>query len=235
MAVIDTIRSFQPELTAIRHDLHSNPELGLEEHRTANIVAEKLQSWGIEVHRRVGQTGVVGVLRRGSGGPAIGLRADMDCLPMEEQTNLTYRSQSPGRMHACGHDGHTTMLLGAAKYLAASGSFNGTVNFIFQPGEEGAGGALAMLADGLFKRFPCDAVFAMHNRPIRHRQGTFGGRWRVLRYHDHGPRRAWRSSRGEHRPGAGRRPHHIRPAIDRRTQRVAGGYGCAECDADRRR
>jgi amidohydrolase len=165
MPVIDKIRSFQPELTAIRHDLHTHPELGLEEHRTAEIVATKLAEWGIEVHRGVGRTGVVGVLRRGTGGPSIGLRADMDCLPMEEQTNLTYRSQSPGRMHACGHDGHTTMLLGAAKYLATSGTFNGTVNFIFQPGEEGVGGALAMLDDGLFKRFPCDAIFAMHNRP----------------------------------------------------------------------
>ncbi len=165
MPVIDQIRSFQTELTAIRHDLHTNPELGLEEHRTAGIVAAKLKEWGIEVHEGVGRTGVVGVLRRGTGGPAIGLRADMDCLPMDEQTNLTYRSKNAGRMHACGHDGHTTMLLGAAKYLASSGTFNGTVNFIFQPGEEGMGGALAMLEDGLFERFPCDEIFGMHNRP----------------------------------------------------------------------
>lgn len=165
MPVIDQIRSFQTELTAIRHDLHTNPELGLEEHRTAGIVAAKLKEWGIEVHEGVGRTGVVGVLRRGTGRPAIGLRADMDCLPMDEQTNLTYRSKNAGRMHACGHDGHTTMLLGAAKYLASSGTFNGTVNFIFQPGEEGMGGALAMLEDGLFERFPCDEIFGMHNRP----------------------------------------------------------------------
>ncbi len=165
MPAIDTIRDFADELTAIRRDLHTHPELGLEERRTAEIVAKKLEEWGIEVHRGVGVTGVVGVLRRGSGKTSIGLRADMDCLPMEEQTNVAYRSRNPGRMHACGHDGHTTMLLGAAKYLATSGNFDGTVNFIFQPGEEGIGGALAMLKDGLFERFPCDSIFAMHNRP----------------------------------------------------------------------
>ena len=165
MPALDSIRAYADELTAIRRDLHTHPELGLEEHRTAEIVAKKLEEWGIEVHRGVGVTGVVGVLRRGAGKTAIGLRADMDCLPMEEQTNLAYASRSPGRMHACGHDGHTTMLLGAAKYLAESGEFDGTVNFIFQPGEEGIGGALAMLKDGLFDRFPCDAIYAMHNRP----------------------------------------------------------------------
>jgi amidohydrolase len=159
------IRGFHDELTAIRRDLHSNPELGLEEHRTAEIVAAKLKEWGIEVHRGIGKTGVVGVLKRGSGGKSIGLRADMDCLPMEEQTNLPYRSTKPGRMHACGHDGHTTMLLGAARYLAASQAFQGIVHFIFQPGEEGVGGALAMLEDGLFEKFPCDQIFALHNRP----------------------------------------------------------------------
>ncbi len=165
MSIVDAIRAYQDELTAIRQDFHANPELGLEEHRTAEIVAQKLESWGIEVHRGVGRTGVVGVLRKGSGKTAVGLRADMDCLPMDEQTNLPYRSTAPGRMHACGHDGHTTMLLGAAKYLAENGKFDGTVNFIFQPGEEGIGGALAMLEDGLFERFPCDAIYAMHNRP----------------------------------------------------------------------
>jgi amidohydrolase len=165
MPALETIRGFHDELTAIRRDLHANPELGLEEHRTAEIVAAKLAEWGIEVHRGVGKTGVVGVLKRGAGGKSIGLRADMDCLPMEEQTNLPYRSSKPGLMHACGHDGHTTMLLGAARYLAASPTFQGTVHFIFQPGEEGVGGALAMLQDGLFDRFPCDQVFALHNRP----------------------------------------------------------------------
>jgi len=165
MPALEAIRGFHDELTAIRRDLHINPELGLEEHRTAEIVATKLAEWGIEVHRGIGRTGVVGVLKRGSGGKSIGLRADMDCLPMDEQTNLPYRSSKPGLMHACGHDGHTTMLLGAARYLAASPEFQGTVHFIFQPGEEGVGGALAMLQDGLFERFPCDQVFALHNRP----------------------------------------------------------------------
>jgi hippurate hydrolase len=165
MPALEAIRGFHDELTAIRRDLHANPELGLEEHRTAEIVAAKLAEWGIEVHRGIGKTGVVGVLRRGEGGKSIGLRADMDCLPMDEQTNLPYRSTKPGVMHACGHDGHTTMLLGAARYLAASPTFQGTVHFIFQPGEEGVGGALAMLQDGLFERFPCDQIFALHNRP----------------------------------------------------------------------
>ena len=164
MSAIDTIRTFHDELTAIRRDLHAHPEIGMEEVRTAGIVAEKLRSWGIEVHEGVGRTGVVGVLKRGEG-PSVGLRADMDCLPMDEQTNLDYRSNTPGRMHACGHDGHTTVLLGAARYLAQSDSFRGTVHFIFQPGEEGMGGALAMLEDRLFERFPCDAIYAMHNRP----------------------------------------------------------------------
>ena len=164
MNALDAIRAFADELAEIRRDFHAHPELGLEEFRTADIVAKKLESWGIEVHRAVGTTGVVGVIRKGTGKTRIGLRADMDCLPMEEQTNLPYRSQSPGKMHACGHDGHTTMLLGAARYLAGA-DFDGTVNLIFQPGEEGIGGALAMLNDGLFERFPCDAIFALHNRP----------------------------------------------------------------------
>ena len=164
MNALEAIRAYQEDLTEIRRDLHANPELGLEEHRTAGIVARKLEEWGIEVHRNVGVTGVVGVIRKGTGKTRIGLRADMDCLPMEEQTNLPYRSQNTGKMHACGHDGHTTMLLGAARYLA-NADFDGTVNLIFQPGEEGIGGALAMLNDGLFERFPCDAIFALHNRP----------------------------------------------------------------------
>jgi hippurate hydrolase len=165
MSVIEHIRRYDAELTAIRRDIHANPELGLEEHRTADLVARTLESYGIEVHRGIGGTGVVGVLRSGNGPAVIGLRADMDALPMGEQTGRPYASQNPGKMHACGHDGHTTMLLGAARYLAETRNFNGTVNFIFQPGEEGCGGALAMLADGLFERFPCDAVFGMHNWP----------------------------------------------------------------------
>jgi amidohydrolase len=162
---IDQIRPYHAELTAIRRDIHANPELGLEEHRTAELVARKLEEWGIEVHRGVGKTGVVGVLRSGNGEATIGLRADMDALPIVEANDFAYRSQNTGTMHACGHDGHTTMLLGAARYLAETRKFNGTVNFIFQPGEEGIGGALEMLKDGLFQRFPCNAVYGMHNRP----------------------------------------------------------------------
>jgi amidohydrolase len=162
---IDQIRRYHTELTTIRQDIHANPELGLEEHRTADLVARKLEEWGIEVHRGVGGTGVVGVLRSGNGEATIGLRADMDALPIVEANDIPYRSRNQGKMHACGHDGHTTMLLGAARYLAETRAFNGTVNFIFQPGEEGVGGALAMLQDDLFARFPCNAVYGMHNRP----------------------------------------------------------------------
>jgi amidohydrolase len=162
---LDRARLYQDELSSIRQDIHAHPELGLQEHRTADIVARKLEEWGIEVHRNVGQTGVVGVLRNGNGQASVGLRADMDALPIAEATGLPYASQTPGLMHACGHDGHTTMLLGAAKYLAETRDFNGTVNFIFQPAEEGLGGAEAMLKDGLFTRFPCDAIFGLHNRP----------------------------------------------------------------------
>jgi hippurate hydrolase len=164
-SILDKARRYQSELAAIRHDIHAHPELGLEEFRTADLVAQKLEEWGIEVHRNIGVTGVVGVLRNGNGQTSIGLRADMDALPILEATNLPHASQNPGRMHACGHDGHTTMLLGAAKYLAETRNFNGTVNFIFQPAEEGVGGALAMLKDGLFERFPCNFVYGMHNRP----------------------------------------------------------------------
>ncbi|MDO1583321.1 M20 aminoacylase family protein [Rhizobium oryzicola] len=166
MSVIPHIADFAHDLTEIRQDLHRHPEIGFEEVRTSAIVAEKLTSYGIEVHRGIGKTGVIGVLK-GSLGPGrtIGLRADMDALPMEERTNLSYSSQNPGRFHGCGHDGHTTILLGAARYLAETRQFAGTVIFIFQPGEEGCGGARAMLADGLFERFPCDEIYALHNSP----------------------------------------------------------------------
>jgi hippurate hydrolase len=163
--LLDHVRRDHEELVAIRRDIHANPELGLEEHRTADLVARKLEEWGIEVHRGVGVTGVVGVLRSGNGQASVGLRADMDALPIQEATGLPHASHNPGRMHACGHDGHTTMLLGAAKYLAETRNFDGTVNFIFQPAEEGIGGAQAMLKDGVFERFPCDAIFGMHNLP----------------------------------------------------------------------
>jgi len=164
-SALDRARAYQAELSAIRRDIHAHPEIGLQEFRTADLVAQKLTEWGIEVHRGVGVTGVVGVLRNGNGQGAIGLRADMDALPITEATGLPHASQNPGLMHACGHDGHTTMLLGAAKYLAETRNFNGTVNLIFQPAEEGLGGAEAMLKDGLFERFPCDFVYGMHNRP----------------------------------------------------------------------
>ena len=155
-----------PELVTIRRDIHTNPELGLEEHRTSRLVADKLKSWGIETTVGVGGTGVVGTIKgSGPGQRAIGLRADMDALAIVEDTNLPYASKAAGLMHACGHDGHTTMLLGAAQYLASHRDFSGTVHLIFQPAEEGRGGALAMLNDGLFERFPCDAVYGMHNMP----------------------------------------------------------------------
>src|ERR1051325_10466975 len=160
MPSIERIDGYAEELTAIRRDLHAHPEIGFEEVRTSGIVAEKLKAWGIEVHRGLGRTGVVGVLKgKGSGGKRIGLRADMDALPMEENTNLKWRSTVPGRFHGCGHDGHTTMLLGTARYLAETKNFDGTVHFIFQPAEEGLGGARAMIKDGLFQKFPCADFF----------------------------------------------------------------------------
>jgi len=165
MSAFDRIAEFHPELTRWRRDIHAHPELGFQETRTADLVAARLEAFGIEVHRGVGRTGVVGVLRAGSGAGRIGLRADMDALPIEEANTFAHRSTHKGVMHACGHDGHTTMLLGAARYLAETRRFSGTVNFIFQPAEEGIGGAKAMVDDGLFKRFPCDAIFGMHNRP----------------------------------------------------------------------
>ena len=166
MPALTAIEAFTDELVAIRRDLHAHPEIGFEEVRTSGIVAEKLAAWGIEVHRGIGGTGVVGILE-GTGGPGrrIGLRADMDALPMDEITNLPWRSTIPGRMHACGHDGHTTMLLGAARYLAENRGFAGTAIFVFQPAEEGLGGARAMLADNLFERFPCDEIYGLHNAP----------------------------------------------------------------------
>jgi hippurate hydrolase len=165
VALIESIVIRQEEMTRWRRDIHAHPELGFEEIRTAEIVAEKLRSFGLEVHCGIGKTGVVGVLRAGGSGRSIGLRADMDALPITEANTFPHRSMQEGRMHACGHDGHTTMLLGAAKYLAETRRFDGVVNFIFQPAEEGIGGACAMIADGLFDKFPCDAVFGMHNRP----------------------------------------------------------------------
>jgi amidohydrolase len=148
-----------------RHDIHRHPELGFEEHRTSGIVASLLAEFGIEVHTQIGGTGVVGVLRRGAGEKSLGLRADMDALAIAEKNTFDHRSLNDGKMHACGHDGHTAMLLGAARQLAESGDFDGTVFFIFQPAEEHGKGALRMIEDGLFSRFPADAIYAMHNFP----------------------------------------------------------------------
>ncbi|HVH75578.1 MAG TPA: M20 aminoacylase family protein [Stellaceae bacterium] len=165
MQLIPAIARSASELAEWRHRIHAAPELGFEEERTAELVAQQLLSFGCEVHRGIAGTGVVGRLVNGNSPRTIGLRADMDALPIHEQNELSYRSRHDGRMHACGHDGHITMLLGAARYLAETRDFNGTVNFIFQPAEEGLGGAKKMIEEGLFARFPCEAVFGMHNAP----------------------------------------------------------------------
>ncbi len=153
------------EFIQLRRDIHRHPELAFEEHRTSDLVAAKLESWGYVVHRGLGGTGVVGTLKRGTSQRCLGLRADMDALPIQETTGVEWRSVKPGLMHACGHDGHTAMLLAAAKAMAHDLNFDGTLNLIFQPAEEGGGGAVRMMADGLFEQHPCDAVFAMHNIP----------------------------------------------------------------------
>ena len=168
MRLIADIEAAHPALTAIRRDIHAHPELAFQETRTSDLVAEKLAQWGLEVHRGLGKTGLVGVLRgkNGAGRRSIGLRADMDALPMPEHNRFEHASTNPGRMHGCGHDGHTTMLLGAAQHLAVHRDFDGVIHFIFQPAEEGGNaGARAMMQDGLFERFPCDEVYGMHNMP----------------------------------------------------------------------
>ncbi len=164
-ALLPDIVENLPEMLALRHRIHSHPELAYEEFATSDLVTEKLQEWGYAIHRGLGGTGVVATLMKGTGGKAIGVRADMDALPIHETTGLPYASTLAGKMHACGHDGHTTTLLAAARHLAHQGNFNGTVHLIFQPAEEGQAGARKMLEDGLFEKFPCDAVFAYHNMP----------------------------------------------------------------------
>ena len=161
----DVLSARVGEFIQLRRDIHRHPELAFEEHRTSELVASKLEAWGYSVHRGLGGTGVVGTLQRGNSKRSLGLRADMDALPIQEKTGLDWASQSPGLMHACGHDGHTAMLLAAAQALAEDGGFNGTLHVIFQPAEEGGGGAVRMMQDGLFELFPCDAIFAMHNMP----------------------------------------------------------------------
>jgi len=165
LPALDAIRAHEAESVADRHAIHANPELGFEEVQTSNLVAERLTRWGYEVHRGLGGTGVVGTLKAGTGSKHLGLRADMDALPIEETTNLPWSSKVFGKMHACGHDGHTAMLLAAARHFAAHPTFDGTLHLIFQPAEEGMGGAKRMLDDGFLKLFPCDAVFAVHNMP----------------------------------------------------------------------
>ncbi len=173
MKLIPEVLAARDEIQSIRRTIHAHPELRYEEVRTAELVAQRLEQWGIEVHRGLGKTGVVGVLKRGTSKRAVGLRADMDALPIQELNTFGHRSQNEGTMHACGHDGHTAMLLGAARYLANQGEFDGTIVFIFQPAEEGGAGARAMIEDGLFTKFPVDAVFGIHNWPGLP-QGTFG-------------------------------------------------------------
>jgi hippurate hydrolase len=163
--LVRTLRESAPEFVAIRRDLHRHPELGLAEVRTSALIAGRLEAWGYEVHRGLATTGVVGTLRRGTGPKRLGLRADMDALPLQETAERPWRSAHDGVMHACGHDGHAAMLLAAAKHLAERGDFDGTLHLIFQPAEEHPGGAKLMIGQGLFERFPCDAVFAMHNMP----------------------------------------------------------------------
>jgi amidohydrolase len=165
MKLVEPIIAFQSELQQIRRDLHAHPELCYEEQRTADVVAARLTEWGIPIVRGLGLTGVVGIIKNGSSKRAIGLRADMDALPMQESNTFEHASRHPGKMHACGHDGHTAMLLGAAHYLATHRNFDGTVYLIFQPAEEGGGGARRMMDDGLFTQFPMDAVYGMHNWP----------------------------------------------------------------------
>ncbi|HXO89954.1 MAG TPA: M20 aminoacylase family protein, partial [Stellaceae bacterium] len=165
MPILAEVLDYHDELTAIRRDIHAHPELAFAEQRTADLVAGRLAKFGCEVYRGLAGTGVIGTIRNGNTPGAIGLRADMDALPIQELNDFSHRSTHDGRMHACGHDGHTAMLLGAARYLTATRNFEGTVHLIFQPAEEGGGGGRVMVEEGLFDKFPCDAVFALHNRP----------------------------------------------------------------------
>ncbi|UDF35453.1 UNVERIFIED_ORG: M20 family metallopeptidase [Shinella sp. XGS7] len=165
MKLIDSILADAPSIATLRRDIHAHPELCFEEERTADVIARALTEWGIPVHRGLGKTGVVGIVKNGTSDRAVGLRADIDALPMTEHNHFAHASKTPGKMHACGHDGHTTMLLGAAKYLAKRRNFEGTVDLIFQPAEEGGGGGNEMVKDGLFEKFPMEAMFGAHNWP----------------------------------------------------------------------
>ncbi|HYE38765.1 MAG TPA: amidohydrolase, partial [Ramlibacter sp.] len=165
MRLIESILADSASVAALRREIHAHPELCFEEVRTADLIAQALTDWGIPIHRGMGKTGVVGIVKNGDSPRAIGLRADIDALPMTEHNRFAHASQHPGKMHACGHDGHTAMLLAAAKHLAQHRNFDGTVYLVFQPAEEGGGGAREMIRDGLFERFPMEAIFGMHNWP----------------------------------------------------------------------
>ncbi len=165
MQLIESILADAAAVQAIRRDLHAHPELCFQEQRTSDVIAKALTDWGIPIHRGLGTTGVVGIIKNGTSNRAVGLRADIDALPMSEHNQFAHASKHPGKMHACGHDGHTAMLLAAAKHLARHRIFDGTVYLVFQPAEEGGGGAREMIKDGLFERFPMDAIFGMHNWP----------------------------------------------------------------------
>ena len=173
--ILPAIQDMAKEMVEVRHQIHAHPELAFEEHATSDMVAARLKEWGYEVHRGLAGTGVVGTLKRGTGKMRLGIRADMDALPIQETTGLPYASQLPGKMHACGHDGHTAILLAAARSIAQDPQFDGTLNLIFQPAEEGLGGGRVMVEQGLFKLFPCDAIFALHNMPGMP-EGQFGFR-----------------------------------------------------------
>ena len=173
------VQSLKESIISNRRDFHMHPELGFKEIRTSKIIANKLKEYGLDVKTNIGKTGVVGVLKKGSGNKSIGIRADMDALPINETNNFNYISKNKGKMHACGHGGHTTMLLGAAKYLAEKGKFNGTVYFIFQPDEENTHGAQGMIDDGLFEKFGIEEVYAMHNIPGM-KLGTFATRKGII-------------------------------------------------------
>jgi len=163
--VLPEVQAIAHDMVDLRHHIHAHPELAFEEHATSDLVAARLSEWGYEVHRGLAGTGVVGTLKRGTGHKRLGIRADMDALPIQENTGLPYASQHPGKMHACGHDGHTAILLAAARCIAQDETFDGTLHLIFQPAEEGLGGGRRMVEEGLFKLFPCDAIFALHNMP----------------------------------------------------------------------
>ncbi len=165
MAVSDSIAAQAADMTAIRRDLHAHPELCFEEQRTSDLIADQLTEWGIPIHRGLGKTGVVAILKNGTSTRAVGLRADIDALPMSERNTFAHASRHPGKMHACGHDGHTATLLAAARHLATHRDYDGTVYLVFQPAEEGGGGAREMINDGLFERFPMEAMFGLHNWP----------------------------------------------------------------------